>query len=148
MELNLVRVTGVVMKFRTKLHFIIFMISELVSLVFLGYVGVEPSGAANIVLGQELSFSALVSEQPHLTLVSIFPLVAEGKIVGVLAAYNDATTKRTVDYWEVYDSENHLVVVSWFDRFGIERTAVDRGLLKDADTPEGVFVPVIEGDSV
>jgi hypothetical protein len=136
------------MKFRTKLHFIIFMITELASLLFFCYVGVEPSGAVDIVLGKDLSLSALISEQPRLSLSAVSPFVAEGKIVGVLAAYDDLTTKRAVDYWEVYDSENHLLVVCWFDRFGIERTAVDRALLGDGAELEGVFVPFIEGDSI
>ena len=136
------------MKFRTRLSFIIFMVSELIGLVLVGYVAVEPLEAADLIAEGELSLSALVSVQPHLSLSAVSPFVAEGKIVGVLAAYDDVTTKRAVDYWEVYDSENHLLVVCWFDRFGVERTAVDRALLGDGAELEGVFVPFIEGDSI
>ena len=136
------------MKFCTRLCFIIFMMSELIGLVLVGYVAVEPLEAADLIAEAELSLSALVSVQPHLSLSAVSPFVAEGKIVGVLAAYDDVTTKRAVDYWEVYDSENHLLVVCWFDRFGIERTAVDRALLGDGVEPEGVFLPFIEGDSI
>jgi len=37
--------------------------------------------------------------------------------------------------------------VGWFDRFGIRRLAVDRGL-EDEDKLEGVFVLLSEGDSI
>ena len=136
------------MEFRTRTCSTIFMMLELIGLMLFGYVAVEPLEAADLIAEGELSLSALVSVQPHLTLKAVSPFVAEGKIVGVLAAYDDVTTKRAVDYWEVYDSETHLLVVCWFDRFGIERTAVDRGLLGDEAELEGAFVRFIEGDSI
>jgi hypothetical protein len=145
--LDSARVLEAVMKFRTRPCFTIFMIAELIGLMLFGYMA-EPLEAADLIAEGELSLSALVSVQPHLSLSAVSPFVAEGKIVGVLAAYDDVTTKRAVDYWEVYDSENHLLVVCWFDRFGIERTAVDRALLGDGAELEGVFVPFIEGDSI
>ena len=37
-------------------------------------------------------------------------------------------------------------MISWFDRFGIERTAVDRGIVEQKDKLEGIFVVVVEGD--
>jgi len=65
-----------------------------------------------------------------------------------VAAYDDPTTKRPADYWELYNSTGDLLGVGWFDRFGIQRLAVDRGLLEDEDKLEGVFVLLSEGDSV
>ena len=37
--------------------------------------------------------------------------------------------------------------MSWFDRFGIQRLAVDRGLLEESDKLEGTFVVFLDGDS-
>jgi hypothetical protein len=56
------------------------------------------------------------------------------------------TTERPVDYWEIYNQEGELVAVSWFDRLGIRKTAVDRGLVEEKDKLEGIFVVVSDGD--
>jgi hypothetical protein len=65
-----------------------------------------------------------------------------------VAEYHDSTTKRPVDYWELYNSEGGLAAIGWFDRFGIEGMAVDRGILDGEDELEGVFVSLLEGDSI
>jgi hypothetical protein len=84
----------------------------------------------------------------HLTLVSFLPMIVEVEIAGALAVYDDTTTERAADYLELYDTAGELVAIGWFDRFGIERTAIDRGLLENEGELEGVFVLVLEGDSV
>lgn len=94
------------------------------------------------------TFSALPTEQHSLTLVSFSPLVVEGKTLGEVLAYDDPTTKRPVDYFELYDSTGDLVALGWFDQFGIQRVAVDRGLLESRDEVEGVYVFFLEGDSI
>jgi len=81
-------------------------------------------------------------------LVSISPLLANGQTVGAMAAYDDPTTQRPVDYLEVFASEGALVVVSWFDRFGIERLVVDRALVEGGQELEGVFVAVVNGEAI
>jgi len=93
-------------------------------------------------------FSALATEQHSLTLVAFSPLVVQGKTLGEVLVYDDPTTKRPVDYFELYDSGGDLVALGWFDQFGIQRIAVDRGLLEKADELEGVFVFFLEGDSI
>jgi hypothetical protein len=60
--------------------------------------------------------------------------------------YDDVTTERPVDYWEIYNQDGELVAVSWFDRLGMRKTAVDRGLVEEKDQLEGVFVVVSDGD--
>ena len=60
--------------------------------------------------------------------------------------YNDVTTERPADYWELCDKEGNLLAVRWFDRFGILRTAVDRGIVEEKDKLEGIFVVVLDGD--
>ena len=124
------------------------MLGLVAQLFFFEYVAMEPLEAGDNLSGQEISLAALALEEHHLTLVSFSQLVVEGEIVGAVAAYHDPATKRPVDYWELYNSEGGLSAVGWFDRFGIQRTAVDRGLLDSEDKLEGVFVLLSEGDSV
>jgi hypothetical protein len=88
--------------------------------------------------------------QHEMSLVSFQPWVVEGEVLGTLAAYvyDDVTTERPADYWELYDKQGDLLAVSWFDRFGIQRTAVDRGILEEKDRLEGILVVVLTGDSI
>jgi hypothetical protein len=58
------------------------------------------------------------------------------------------STERPADYWELYNNQGSLVAVSWFDKFGIRRTAVDRGIVEEQDHLEGVFVIVSDGSSM
>ena len=62
--------------------------------------------------------------------------------------HDDPTTERLVDYWELYDNDGDRVAISWFDRFGIERLAIDRGLVDEGDKLEGAFVVFSDGGSV
>lgn len=87
-------------------------------------------------------------EQHPLTLISASPVVLEGRMLGAVIVYDDPSTKRPTDYFELYDSAGDLLAVSWYDRFGIHRVAVDRGLLGKDDGLEGVFVSLLEGDSI
>ena len=86
-----------------------------------------------------------MSEQARLTEVALSPLFDGDKIVGLVAVYDDVTTERPADCLEVYDNAGHLLVIGWFDKFGIQRMAVDRGLL-DGDKLEGVFVVMSDGE--
>jgi len=89
-------------------------------------------------------------ELHDMSLVSYEPWLVEGQVLGALAeyVYDDVTTQRPTDYWELHDKQGELVAVSWFDRFGIQRTAVDRGIVEQKDKLEGVFVVVVDGDSM
>jgi hypothetical protein len=86
-------------------------------------------------------------ERP-LTIISSSRLIVEGKTVGEVLAYDDPTTKRPADYFELYNSTGDLVAIGWFDRFGIRRMILDRSLLDGTDGLEGVFVFLVEGDSI
>lgn len=81
--------------------------------------------------------------QNSLQLISLSPLVADGKTVGALAVYDDPATRRSEDYLELYDSDGDLVAVGWFDRFGIQRIAVDRAFLEGREDLQGEFVTVV-----
>jgi hypothetical protein len=88
-------------------------------------------------------------EQHQMTLVSFEPWVFKGEVLGLVVAYSydDVTTDRPTDYWELYNNEGSLVAVSWFDKIGIRRTAVDSGIVEEQDQLEGVFVIVSDGSS-
>ena len=85
-----------------------------------------------------------------MSLVSFQPWVVEGEVLGAVAeyVYDDVTSERPIDRWELYDKEGNLLALTWFDRFGIERTAVDRGIVDEKDQLEGIFVMVVDGDSI
>ena len=83
-----------------------------------------------------------------LVLVSVASVVLDDEPLGDVVTYDDPTTKRPADYFELYDSEGNLLAIGWYDRFGIRRIAVDRGLFDEAQEPQGVFVTLLDGDSV
>jgi hypothetical protein len=87
-------------------------------------------------------------EKDRLTLMSIVEVTVGREILGAIAAYDDAATARSADYLELYNNAGALLAVTWFDRFGIERLAVDRALAEDTNKLEGVFVLVITEDPI
>ena len=89
---------------------------------------------------------AIQPEQSQLTEVSLSPLVVSGETVGMVVVYDDPTTERPVDFLALYDNAGQLVAIGWFDKFGIQRMAMDRGLLEDNGKLEGVLVLVLDGD--
>jgi len=91
---------------------------------------------------------ALKSPQLELMQSSPSPLVVNDEIVGMVAVYDDPATERPADCLKLYNNRGQLVAISWFDKFGIQRMAVDRGLLEDDGKLKGVFVLVLDGDSI
>ena len=131
------------MKFNTKVYFILQFVGLL---FFLGFMAIKSLEAADSALEPEALLAAAGLEHPSLTLVSFSSLLIAGNTMGKVLIYDDPTTKRPADYFELYDADDDLFAVSWFDRFGIQRVAVDRGLLEEADKLEGVFVILSEGE--
>lgn len=85
-------------------------------------------------------------DKGQLILVSFVTIATEAEIIAAVATHDDPQTKRPVDYMELYDGSGGLLLVSWIDRFGIRRTAMDRGLLQeDTSRLEGVLVLLAEG---
>ena len=99
-------------------------------------------------LAQEVPVPIFGPKERPLTLISSSRLIVEGNTVGKVLAYDDPTTKRPADYFELYNSTGDLVAIGWFDRFGIRRMILDRSLLDGTDGLEGVFVFLVEGDSI
>ncbi len=129
-----------------KIFFII--LSFFAQLCFFTTVHAEPTRSSDHASEHGIFLSASVPERDRLNLVSFLPLIVEGVIVGRAVVYDDAMTRRPADYLELYDNAGRLLALGWFDRFGIERMAVDRGLLEDTGKLEGVFVVLLDGDSI
>ena len=125
--------------------FILYLVAQL---FFFGYVTAESRADSSGVLQRQTFLPGSVPEKDRLILVSFLPVIVEGKIVGRVAVYDDPRTERPADYLELYNSTDGLLAVNWFDRFGIERIAVDRGLLGETHRLQGVFVLLLDGDSI
>src|SRR5262245_10769551 len=137
------------MSLKSRIYFVIFVIFGFVAgLICLRDVTTKAVEAADIPSKHEILLPMSVPVKNHLRPVSILPVTVEGQIVGRVVVYDDSTTQRLADYLELSTNTGDLVAVSWFDRYGIERTAVDRGLLEDRDELEGILVVVLNGEAV
>jgi hypothetical protein len=131
----------------TKNKFYLVILALVGQLFSIGQVASEPLEASEHA-SEEIFLSVSAPDRDRLSLVSLLPVIVEGAVVGRLAAYDDDSTRRAADYLELYDSAGHLLALGWFDKFGIQRTAIDRGLLKGAAELEGVFVILTDGDAI
>jgi hypothetical protein len=133
------------MAFRNKMYFIICGI--VAQLLFFGDIRADELQPHDNAAKQQIVTGP---EQHEMRLVSLDPWVIDGELMGAVAAYvfDDVTTERPVDYWELYNNEGNLLAVSWFDKLGIQRMAIDRGIAEQEDKLEGVFVVVLDGESI
>ena len=99
-------------------------------------------------IGRNIFLPVWALEDHELVRKAVASLVVGDTTVGVVAVYDDPRTDRHGDYLELYDDTGHLLAASWFDRFGIERVAADRGFLEGKNRLEGVFVILLDGDSI
>ncbi len=108
----------------------------------------EPTrtGAANSL--HESYYSVNLPAKDRLALVARIPITVGGELLGEFVAYDDQTTARAADYLELYNRRGGLLAVSWFDRFGIERLALDQSLVQSGVDLEGTFVLVATGNSI
>ena len=84
----------------------------------------------------------------RLTLVSFITIVPDAEVLAAIAVYDDPQTTRPMDYVEFYDGVGNLLQASWIDKYGIRRTAIDRGLLQEEGSRlEGVLTLISEGIS-
>ena len=117
-------------------------------LMVLGWIANANGQAAESAKEPKITIESLGLPQRSLNLISLSPVVADGKTVGALAAYDDPATQRSEDYLELYDSDGELVAIGWVDQFGIERIAIDRALLEGREDLHGVFVTVVDGEPI
>ncbi len=118
-------------------------------LLFSGSLHAETIRVVENLRGETVLLPSSAPETDRLMLVSFVMMAPEAEIIGALASYDDPKTRRSVDYLEFYDGAGSLLLVSWVDRFGIRRTAMDSGLLQEeASGLKGVLVLLLEGDPV
>ena len=132
------------MKGKKKIYFVILSLSVILLAGKTLHPG--PIKVTELPLGQTVLLPPSAPDTGQLIPVSFLPIASETEIVAGLVVYDDPRTKRPVDYLELYDASGALLLISWVDRFGIHRTAMDRGLLlKDDSKLEGVLVLLPEG---
>jgi hypothetical protein len=134
---------------KNKVYFAIIICLGLIGeLILLGYIVRTSVQAAETASDAKTNSPELGLPRQSLNLVSLVPVAADGQTVAIVAAYDDPSTPRTEDYLELYDSHGELVAVGWFDQFGIQRMAVDRAFVDGGDRLQGVFVTVVDGESI
>lgn len=132
------------MKEKNKLRFVI--LSLLILLLFGNNLHAEPMQATDNLRMETILLPPSAPDKGQLTLVSVIAVGPETEIIAWLAVYDDAATKRSADYLELYGNSGNLLATSWIDRFGILRIAIDRGLLqKEPSRLDGIFVLLPEG---
>jgi hypothetical protein len=120
----------------------------IISLLLLvsGNLPAEQMRFAESLLGDRILLPVSVPDHGQLTMLALSTIMPESDVIVTLALYDDPRTKRYVDYLELYDIEGGLLAISWIDRFGVVRTAIDRALLEEeASELEGVLVIVPDG---
>jgi hypothetical protein len=130
------------MKQNHKAAFAAFIVLELVAIVFVLLVA-APLHSEDY-LSEDAS-GAIKPPDPKKLDVVAMTTVQNGNQLRAIVMYDDPATSRPVDYIAMYSPAGELLALSWYDRFGIERMAVDRGLLDNADHPEGTFVAFLTG---
>jgi hypothetical protein len=110
--------------------------------------GFSAGHAANTEPDKRLLSGADEVPQRVLKVIQSSPLVAGGMKIGTAVFYDDPSTRRAADYLELYDGQGGLFAVSWFDRFGIQRIAVDRAFVDGEERLEGVFVAVVDDNFI
>ena len=127
---------------------IIFFFGFVAELIVLGWIANANAQGAESAAKPKIVLPTYGQAQSSLQLISLSPLVADGKTVGAVAVYDDPATRRSEDYLELYDSDGDLVAVGWFDRFGIQRIAVDRAFVEGREDLQGEFVTVVDGEPI
>jgi len=123
----------------------LFIVLVLIGLLFIfGRI----SGEAGDTVTKEALLLSVPAPVQNVILVVFVRLVNGDETMGALAVYDDPGTERRGDYLELYNSFGDVLALGWFDRFGIARTAIDRGLLEASQKLEGVFIVLADGISV
>lgn len=132
------------MKYKKKIYFVILGLTVL--LLSIGSLHAEPVPVTENLRVETVLLPPSAPERGQFILVSFVMITPEAEVIASVATYDDPQTRRSIDYLELYDEAGSLLLVSWVDRFGILRTAMDRGLFQEeASRLEGVLVLLQEG---
>ena len=131
----------------SRIYFAVF-VGSLTSLMLaplanLEYLQAEPS---QIERSKSIVLSVTGSTERAMVLIRSLTLTTEEGIKGRIAIYDDVTTKRPADVAVFYNLSDGIVAITWFDRFGIQRIALDSGILQKSGELEGVFVVLTGGE--
>lgn len=131
---------------KTKQRIVFLMLSALVLLLSSRGPHAESTRVTENLRREIVLLPPSAPDKSRLILVSFVTIATEAEIIGAMAMYDDPQTERPVDYLELYDGSGGLLLVSWVDRFGIRRMAMDRGLLQEeASELEGILVLLLQG---
>lgn len=110
---------------------------------------VEPLRVTQNLRSEEVVLPRSAPEKDHFTHLGTLAMMEKSSIVSVLDLYDDPSTERSVDYLELYDPSGELLVICWFDGYGIVRLAMDLGLLQEEKVAlEHILVLVDSGTSL
>ncbi len=90
----------------------------------------ETMRVAENLRGETVLLPSSAPETDQFILVSFVTIGREAEVLAAMAVYDNPQTTRPVDYLEFYDGVGNLLQASWFDKYGVRRTAVDRALLQ------------------
>lgn len=126
----------------------------LIALGFLLYLYSASAAVETLRLTQNLRSEEVVlpvsaPEKDRFTHLGSLAMVENSSIVSVLDLYDDPKTERSVDYAELYGPSGELLIICWFDSYGIVRLALDLGLLQEEKVAlEHILVLVDSGTSL
>ena len=114
------------------------------SLAITGYLANNRSGI--IETAQEQAVMLSPPDRSGMMLVQTLAFFDEEVGAGLLVFYDDTQTNWQIDYIELYDFQDNLLLIAWLDRFGTCRAVMNRGFL-DMDNPsvDGIMVPIAVG---
>lgn len=114
------------------------------SLAITGYLANNRSGI--IETAQEQAVMLPPPDRSGMMLVQTLAFFDEEVGAGLLVFYDDTQTNWQIDYIELYDFQDNLLLIAWLDRFGTCRAVMNRGFL-DMDNPsvDGIMVPIAVG---
>lgn len=115
------------------------------AIFFVLFAAVGSNAAESGTVRQDPIISSQLPQRPS-SVVKVSQLIAGGTRLGTVVWYDDPATPREADYVEVYDSVGGLVAIAWFDRYGIERVAMDRAFVEGKERLEGIFIAIVDGD--
>lgn len=115
------------------------------AMFFVLFTAVGSNAAESDTIRQDAINSSQLPQRPS-SVVKVSQLIAGNTRLGTVVWYDDPATPRPADYVEVYDSDGGLVAVAWYDRYGIERVAMDRAFIEGRERLEGTFIAVVDGD--
>ena len=117
----------------------------LLSFISLSTVTVEVAGAKEIKVFEGQKVQVPDSVPDYSLWKANFPRLFPEGLIAVIYD-NPATPEIKDDLTEMYDLENRLLSIGWYDKLGTYKMILDSGLLTQEKNPNGVFKAVQDVD--